>query len=142
VRETPTLEMSIEGQADSAGLESIHAVLEQFWSTGPNVEEAWRMMFETALAEIAANMVEHSSVEGRITSLRLRLRAFSDRVEARLQDDGPPVDTQVDRQLPDEHATRGRGLAIVRSMVDEFSYSREEEMNGWQIVKELPRRLE
>lgn len=132
----------MEGMADSAGLEGIHALLEQFWSTGPDVDVAWRMMFETALAEIAANTVEHSRVEGRITSLRLRLRAFSDRVEARLQDDGPSVDTHVDRQLPDEHATRGRGLAIVRSMVDEFSYSREEEMNGWQIVKELPRRLE
>jgi serine/threonine-protein kinase RsbW len=136
--EDTTLEMSTEGRADSDGLEDVHALLERFWSIGPAVDEGWRMMFETALAEIAANTVEHSRIEGRPTSLRVRLRAFPDRVEACLQDDGSLIDVRLDRRLPDERATRGRGLTIARSMVDELSYSREGDLNSWQIVKRLP----
>jgi serine/threonine-protein kinase RsbW len=134
----PTLEMVLEGPADATSLERMHALLERFWSTGPEVDDAWRMMFVTAVAEIAANTVEHSRAEEGVTSLRLRVQAFPDRVEACLQDDGAAIDVRLDPELPNQQATRGRGMAIVRSMVDEFSYSRVAELNSWLIVKRLP----
>ncbi|SRR6266566_1728689 len=132
------LVMSVEASTDPASLEKVHALLQRFWSRGPNVDEEWRMMFETAVAEIAANILEHSRRDRGARMLRVRLTAFGDRVEAWLQDDGLGVDVSLDAPLPRESAQRGRGVALVRSMVDEFSYARSDDMNRWLIVKRLP----
>src|ERR1700730_2927517 len=131
------LVMSVEASTDPASLEKVHALLQRFWSSGPDVDDVWRMMFETAVAERAANIVEHSRGA---RMLRLSLRAFGDRVEAWLQDDGLGVDVSLDAPFPHESAKRGRGVAIVRKMVDVFSYARIEGMNRWLIVKRLPAR--
>ena len=130
--------MSVEASTDPASLEKVHALLQRFWSKGPDVDDVWRMMFETAVAEIAANILEHSRRDRGARMLRLRLSAFGDRVEAWLQDDGLGVDVSLDAPFPLESAQRGRGVALVRSMVDEFSYARSEDMNRWLIVKRLP----
>jgi serine/threonine-protein kinase RsbW len=132
------LAMSVEASTDPASLEKVHALLQRFWSRGPDVDEVWRMMFETAVAEIAANILEHSRRDRGARMLRLSLTAFGDRVEAWLQDDGLGVDVSLDTPLPLESAQRGRGLALVKSMVDEFSYARSDDMNRWLIVKRLP----
>ena len=134
------LVLSVEASTDPASLEKVHALLQRFWSSGPDVDDVWRMMFETAVAEIAANIVEHSRRERGARVLWLSLRAFGDRVEAWLQDDGLGVDVSLDAPFPLELAQRGRGVALVRSMVDEFSYVRSEDMNRWLIVKRLPGR--
>ena len=134
------LAMTVEASTDPDSLEKVHALLQRFWSSGPDVDDMWRMMFEPAVAEIAANIVEHSRRERGARVLRLSLRAFGDRVEAWLQDDGLGVDVSLDAPLPLESAQRGRGVALVRSMVDEFSYARSEDMNRWRIVKRLPGR--
>jgi len=140
MNERPVLVMSVEASTDPASLEDVHTLLQRFWSSGPNVDDVWRMMFETAVAEVAANILEHSRREREARLLRLSLRAFGDRVEAWLQDDGLSVDVSLDAPLPHESAKRGRGVAIVRKMVDEFSYARIEGMNRWLIVKRLPAR--
>ena len=128
----------MEAPAPADSLESIHALIQRFWSSGLEVDGASRMRFETAVAEIAANIVEHGGSDHEARWLRLTLRAFRDRVEALFQDDGSGVDVAgLDAALPGEWATRGRGVALVRSMVDEFAYARSNGINHWLIVKRL-----
>ena len=93
---------------------------------------------ELATSGLAAQLRPECGLVSSARFLRLSLRAFGDRVEAWLQDDGLGVDVSLDAPLPPESAKRGRGVAIVRKMVDEFSYARIDGMNRWLIVKLLP----
>lgn len=91
-------------------------------------------MFETAVAEVAANIVEHG-VEDRLATVTLTLAASEGRVEAIFEDDGSPVDVDLGGvSMPEELAERGRGLAIAASVLDVLEYQRVGGVNTWRLV--------
>ena len=77
-------------------LGQVHAALERFWAAADQAlphppDTAWRARFATAVAEIAANIVEHAYPPGMPAGrLRLRLRAYPTYVEAQFCDAGIP----------------------------------------------------
>ncbi|WP_052437035.1 ATP-binding protein [Georgenia sp. SUBG003] len=92
------------------------------------------MMFETAVIEVAGNVVEHGRPEGRVV-YRFRLAVLPDRVVARLEA-GQEVDGDPGAPgLPDPLAEQGRGLALTRAVLDEFSYERLDGTNVWHLVR-------
>jgi serine/threonine-protein kinase RsbW len=116
--------------------EDVHRLLREFWIEIPDLDEVWRMAFTTALVEVVNNIIMYCGHRGGPCSMRVELRAYPDRVEAEVHDNGEPVSLPAEPQWPESPlAERGRGLAIVRMTVDDFRYDRQVGDNRWLVVK-------
>jgi serine/threonine-protein kinase RsbW len=94
----------------------------------------WRMRFELAVSEIAANIIEHAQPH----VMNLRLRVHSGNVIAEFADsglgwEGPPEPSEV----LDDLAETGRGLELATTAVDDLVYERTGSTNRWQLVKRM-----
>jgi anti-sigma regulatory factor (Ser/Thr protein kinase) len=149
--------MALTMPANVTELARVHDTLERFWAALADSSAAaqptvvWRMQFTTAVAEIAGNIAAHAHVGAPAGTLRLRLNAYPDRVEARFSDRGAPYALPLQAALPppahveqalleayelDDLAERGRGLAITRAAVDELHYRRTPTgRNHWRLMK-------
>ena len=131
------------------GLDSLHSGLERFWVRADGVtsgvpDVTSRLRFMTAVGEIAANIICHAyrpaTVENKI---RLRLRLYGDRIEARLTDRGTVFTGSLDSTIapasdPADVPESGRGLAVAKAAVDELLYQRSPDgTNLWTITKNL-----
>jgi serine/threonine-protein kinase RsbW len=116
-------------------IDVVHSALESFWSQD-DVDEIDRMMFETALVELVSNVIQHSTS---ITTIICALTLSSDEtvLKADLEDTASPprIDLSV-REMPDEFAESGRGLAFIQALVDDFDYHRVADRNCWTIAKQ------
>jgi serine/threonine-protein kinase RsbW len=126
---------SLRVEATPECLERVHALLAELLVEVADVTEADRIGFETALAEIVANVVEHAGAHGPVR-LRVELGAGPSDLTADLYDDGPPVGVDpATAVLPDPTAERGRGLALARAAVDEVGYALEAGENHWSLTR-------
>lgn len=114
-------------------LESVHELLERTWAAHPDVTPADRMCVETAVVEVAANIVEHAGG----AELGLEVEVCADRVQALFCDGGAAFDGDLGTAgLPDdEFSERGRGLALINALVDEVGYERAGDTNRWRLVR-------
>lgn len=125
--------LSYEGPADPGCIDRIHHLVHHLWSELDDAAQSDRDRFETAVIEVAGNVVEHAGPQVR---LRLRLTAHPDRVEADLRDDGAGLEQpDVVGRPVDRLAEHGRGIALARAAVDELAYERVEATNCWRIVQ-------
>ena len=96
------------------------------------------MLFESALAEIGANVLRYAHPPGSSEPrVEFELRLAGETVTALLTDWGPPLHNQLTRAMPAPTSEAGRGLAIARKVLDELGYQREGEVNTWRLVKRL-----
>jgi len=134
-RQVTPCEVAVSCEATPEQLGSVHEALTQFWAgIVPTPPEDWRMMFDLAVSEVAANIVEHAQPP----MMSLRLSATAGKVVAEFTDGGrgwtgPPSPSR----LVDELSERGRGLALARTAVDEVVYEREGTVNRWRLIKWL-----
>lgn len=125
-------ELSFRGPIEPACLDSTHDLLARLWREQPDVTDLDRIMFSTAVLEVANNIVSH----GGVGSVSLALNGDERRLEARFCDDGAAVDVDLHvAGLPDDLAESGRGLALVRMAVDEFSYHHSDGFSRWHLVR-------
>ena len=121
--------------AEPASLKRVHALLARLWAQEPSVTAQDRMLFTTAVAEVATNIIKHRE-PGVQTDMVLTLRIDSAGIEAFFADDGKPVESIApDESPPDGLAESGRGLEIARATLDEFTYQRTGESNHWHLVR-------
>ena len=96
------------------------------------------MLFESALAEIGANVLTHGRRDGPVDApVHYHLRLEGHMALATFVDRGPPVHNHLTRTMPEPLSETGRGLAIARQVLDELGYEREGEINTWRLVKRL-----
>lgn len=124
----------LTGFAMPEGLNDLHDLLERAAAEDQTVDPTDLMLFETAVIEIASNVVRHGEPVGGVR-WQFDLEITAADLEATLHDDGKAFEGQVDRGMPDELDESGRGLAMASSMLDELDYSREDESNVWRMVK-------
>ncbi|BDZ44827.1 ATP-binding protein [Naasia aerilata] len=118
-------------------VDTVHSMLSSVWEENSTVPAIDRFSFETALVELASNVMRHAD-PGSGISCRLAITVFPDRIEATLTDSGKPGDVQlVGRAMPDELSESGRGIPMIRALVDDLDYSREEGSNSWRISRHL-----
>ncbi len=87
--------------------------------TGGAVDETNVMLFESALAEIGANVLTHGRREGPDDApVDYRLRLEGHTALATFVDHGPPIHNHLTRAMPEHHSESGRGLAIARQVLD------------------------
>ncbi len=125
----------VECTAASDHLDAVHETLGRFWSGLPTPpDERWRLLFEVAVSEIAANIVEHA----RPPVMVFRLTAHEGRVTADFQDSGTGWSGRPGpAEVLDELAERGRGLTLARQAVDEVQYTRIGTVNHWRLSKQI-----
>ncbi len=124
------------GQATEAGLVELHDLLDQVRSEHPEVAESDLAMLETAVIEIAGNVVEHGTPPGGI-HYEFTLDVSGDGLCARLTDSGDEVALEPPGAAPDAMAESGRGLLIARAVLTELRYDRQEGQNVWSLTRLL-----
>ncbi|WIB60928.1 ATP-binding protein [Curtobacterium sp. MCLR17_007] len=120
--------------------ESLDTVQDRFavWWDGLGVDDlARRFALETAVAEIAANIVEHTARSDRQAGRRytVELRATEQEYTAVLRDNGLPVDLDLSAvTMADVDAESGRGLALAIAALDRLEHRHEGGHNVWTLV--------
>lgn len=105
---------------------------------GTAVDETNVMLFESALAEIGANVLTHGRREGPPDApVEFKLRLEGHMAMATFTDRGPPLHNHLTRAMPEPSSESGRGLAIARQVLDELGYERDGDINTWRLVKRL-----
>lgn len=130
---TPSEFTVLTTSATPAALEEFDELLAETWSRNSHVPEGIRVQMGIAVAEIAANIIEHASKAGPV-SISMEVRALADEVRVEFVDDGSPFDSDLSMvSLPDDMAERGRGLALAKAVLSKLSYRRDT-ANHWTLV--------
>lgn len=115
----------------------VHGLLASVWSDAPGVGVRDRMSFETALLELAGNVLAHADGGAGLTCT-VTVEVRPDLLVARLEDDGRAGEVDLtQRAMPDVLAESGRGIPLVQALVDDLAYERDDGVNRWSIARRL-----
>ena len=116
-------------------IDTVQDYIQRVWSASPDLDSMDRLKFETALVELAANVIQHSNGgHGVVGTLSIAVDA--DRIRGSLADTSAPSEVDLeDREMPGELAESGRGIAFIQRLVDVFHYERRHGENLWMIEK-------
>jgi len=129
-----TAHRSLDAAVASASLEAVFELLAAWWSEVGEVPAATRLGFETAVIEIAGNVVEHSRGDADERRFTLELFADSRVIRATFRDDGDPPLLDLDAvRMAGEEEVSGRGLALARASVDDVALDRDGDRNVWTL---------
>ncbi len=145
----PLVEVTGEAPVSLDGLDAVHALLEEFWAaanevTTDQVDGRWRALFDSAVGEIAGNIVRHAYQGSAPTEhFQLTFACFPDRMQATLLDRGTPYVLIPASGIPDMRAAlenmdldHGWGLPIAHAASDDLDYTRQPNGdNRWVITK-------
>jgi serine/threonine-protein kinase RsbW len=131
-----TGEYALEGLAVPESLNLLHDLLDRVSREHPDVASADLMLFETAVIEVAGNVVEHGRPPGSVT-WAFRITIWPDRLEASLSDSGEeyPGGTWGTQMPADPLQESGRGLALATAVLDSLSYERRDDVNHWRMLR-------
>lgn len=125
------------GPARLALVDSVLDALEVAWSDAPHVPEQDRTLFTLAVSEVATNMVQHGGGPHDVT-LRVDIRISKDDLAATLTDTAPPASIEWHGvAMPGEDSESGRGLALARTVLDEFAHAFDHRGNTWTLRRRL-----
>ena len=124
----------LEGLAVPESLNLLHDLLERVGREHPDLDAGDLMMFETAVIEVAGNVVEHGRPRGDVT-WAFRLSVLPDRLDAQLSDSGEeyPGGTWGTAMPTDLLQEDGRGLALATAVLDSLEYERSDTANHWTM---------
>ncbi|HET7071310.1 MAG TPA: ATP-binding protein [Nocardioides sp.] len=131
-----TGEYVLEGLAVPESLNLLHDLLERAGREHPDLDGADLMLFETAVIEVAGNVVEHGRPHGGV-AWTFRLAVLPDRLEATLSDSGEeyPGGTWGTAMPDDPMQETGRGLPLATAVLDDLGYRRTGESNHWTMLR-------
>jgi serine/threonine-protein kinase RsbW len=123
--------------SDMAALDELHQLFAELWDEAPLVPDRDRMLFSIAVAEIAANVIEHARDLNWVWELDLS--AWTDRLEASIRHAGPIVDQGLNQwTMPEELSESGRGLALADAASSlHYSHTTNPEGSEWLVIREL-----
>jgi len=112
-------------------IESVCEGLSELWRCHPGVGSLDRMALETALIELATNVVRSAPDDGP-RQVEVQLAVTPREVRAEVTDQGPEFRGHLDHfALPGAYAESGRGMAVIDALMDVFEYDRIPAPNRW-----------
>jgi serine/threonine-protein kinase RsbW len=125
--------LTLRSPADDINV--VHAYIERVWAEHPGLGVMDRLRFETALIELAANVIQHAD-DGNGIIADITISVDDTTITGNISDSSPAgmVDMSM-REMPDEYAESGRGIAFIQRLVDVFHYERRDDENFWVIIK-------
>ena len=116
---------------------AVHNLLNSVWVDIPQVTDADRFSFETAIVELTSNVIRHGdSGAGIFCSITINVQ--DEQIEATLIDNGKIAQVELaETTMPDGLAESGRGIPLIKALVDSFSYNRDGNLNTWQIARKF-----
>jgi serine/threonine-protein kinase RsbW len=127
-------EYRLDGLAVPETRGELHDLLARVAAEHPDVAGEDLQLFETAVIEIAGNVVEHGRPEGQVT-YAFTLRVLDDRLSATLEDSGQEEPPPPEADMPSVWAEEGRGLALAGAVLDELDVERRDGWNHWQLTR-------
>ena len=122
--------------AEREVLDEIEHAVAALWEQYPRVPRDVRIGLGIAVAEIAANIIEHATKGlDRPVQLEMGAHVRDHDVLIDFTDDGIP--TLVDLttlETPHELDEGGRGLLLAQAVLDQLTYQRAEGVNHWTLV--------
>lgn len=148
----PLVRVDREVCAGVAGLERVHELMAEYWRAVDTAgccgaDATWRALFDSAVAEIAGNIVRHAYPDPTDDDrFQVTLQCFDDRMEAILVDRGVPYDLSPPTRsadmrdvLDDFELDHGWGLPIAYAATDSLEYERlPDGSNRWRLDKRFP----
>lgn len=129
----------IEFTSPPGTVDLVHDLLDRVWAETAGVGEADRFCFETALIELVANVLQHAG-DGRGVRCHLSIEVHDDRIRATLLDDARASTVRLEgRAMPRASAEAGRGIPLIRVLVNEFEHTAEDGHNQWRISRRFTR---
>src|ERR1700741_53303 len=111
------------------GFQQFRALLDRH-----HLQPRLRYRCELVFEEVVSNIIRHAYADDAEHSISLGLVVDADYVELRFEDDGVPFDPRqpVARRRDDsqELDTGGRGLVLIRSVVERLDYERPPEQHN------------
>ena len=129
-------EYVLEGFAVPDQLDAVHTLLAEAAGDHPMLNPTDVMLFETAIVEIANNVVEYGQPEGEVR-WKFTIRVRENEIEAELDDTGQTFTPVRGKAMPGEDAEGGRGLAIAEALLDQIEFKRTDDTNHWRMVRRL-----
>jgi serine/threonine-protein kinase RsbW len=118
------------------GLQDIHRLVARAREDCPGVAGDDFDLMETAIIELAGNIVRHEGPMG-AGQVTLTLWVHDDALEASLVGAGPVLEIDIEStELPDVMDEAGRGLAMARLALDHLSYRHDHGLNRWHLRRE------
>jgi len=126
---------NLSGLAVPEGLESLHELLSRAASEHPSLPAGEVMMLETAVMEIAGNVIKHGKPSGAVAwTFTLDV---GPPLRATLADSGEEYAETWTGEMPDEMAESGRGLALADAVLDQLLYERRDTTNVWTMIRHI-----
>lgn len=119
-------------------VDTVHDLLDSVWSAVPELSARDRMSLDTAIIELTANVIQHAN-RGRPINATLTVIAYPERIEATLSDSGEVGDIDIEGRLmppADELGESGRGIPLMKALVDTLEHRRVDGFNHWTLVRE------
>jgi len=130
-------EHSLRIETPPGDVNLVHELLAAVWENSPEVPIEERYRFETALIELASNVIKHATSSNGVSCV-VRVHSTERQLVAELRDTADPGEVQlVGRVMPDALAESGRGIPLSQALVDELEYSRDGGYNLWRITRKF-----
>lgn len=129
----------LHGPARLALVDDALDALDSAWGDAPHIPAEDRTLFTLAVSEVLTNMVQHGDAPTEVT-LRVDIVIAEDELRATMSDTAPPA--PIDWHgvtMPGADSESGRGLALARAALDEFTHSYDDTGNVWHLRRRLPR---
>ena len=127
-------EYALRGLAVPESLDLVQDLLVLVRAENPDISETDLSMFETAIAELDGDDVEHGRPVGQVVYV-FSLSVHPDRLVGFLADTGEPAPDLSELPLVDAMSESGRGLWLARATLDELLYARSGDRNTWKMTR-------
>ena len=118
-------------------IDAVHEFLRDIWAENPQISMRDRFSFETALIELTSNVILYSETTSGV-DCDILVNTWADRIDAIVFDNGELVNLELsDYKMPDENAETGRGIPMIKGLVNHLSYDRDGSLNKWTITRNL-----
>lgn len=116
---------------------TVHEFLQSIWDENSYIPTRDKYSVETAIIELTSNIILYSDATSGIIC-EIVIEALENRIDATISDNGELADLALDEHImPDEFSESGRGIPLIKTLVDEFVYENSENRNMWRISKKF-----